>query len=310
LARLVHAVCSIVAAFALATLLVRPATADMPLYRGLGAMPAVPPRAERPPFRAVSSPIQHVVFVIQENRSFNFMFMGYKGARTQNWGFNSQHQKIALHPQTLSTNWGIDHSLAGYLAECNGTGSLSGADCRMDGWNKVEVCCGEPLNAPYAYAIRSEVQPYWTMASQYVLADNMFQSNLDGSFVAHQFAIAAYASETVNFPGGAWGCPGGKTDMVPTILQNRSLGATVVPCFDNPTIGSEADAAGVTWRFYTGTPAGNGGIWSAYQAIRPIYEGKDWRTDVVPSQSQFLSDVAKGKLAKILDHADLDELGP
>ena len=93
--------------------------------------------------------------------------------------------------------------------------------------------------------------------------------------------------------------PGGKTDMVPTILQNRSLGATLVPCFDNPTIGSEADAAGLTWRFYTGTPAGNGGIWSAYQAIRPIYEGKDWRTDVVPSQSQFLSDVAKGKLAKI-----------
>jgi phospholipase C len=298
--RFVPAARPIVAALALAILLAGPAGAGAPLHRApVATTPASLSTAVRPPFRAVTSPIQHVVFVIQENRSFNFMFNGYKGARTQNWGYNSQHQKITLHTQTLATSWEIDHSLAGYLTECDGTGSLPGTNCKMDGWDKVQVCCNQPQDAAYSYAIRSEVQPYWTMASQYVLADHLFQSNLDGSFVAHQFAIAAYASQTVNYPGGAWGCPGGKNDMVPTITAERAIGPNVVTCFDNPTIGSEADAAGLTWRFYTGTPAGNGGIWSAYQAIEPIYKGKDWRTDVVPTQSQFLSDVAKGKLANI-----------
>ena len=44
------------------------------------------------------------------------------------------------------------------------------------------------------------------MAHEWVLADRMFQSQLDESFVAHQYVIAAQAQSSVNLPYGPWGC--------------------------------------------------------------------------------------------------------
>jgi phospholipase C len=262
-----------------------------------GASAALLPRATFAHVPAVhrslaSGKIQHVVFVIQENRSFNYLFKGFPGALTQNYGLDANGKKIPLHAETLATNWDIDHSLAAFLAAYD--------DGKMDGWNAEPSCCGAvPKNFAYAYAPRSEIMPYWTMAKQYVLADHMFQSNLDGSFVAHQYAIAAYANHTVNFTTGPWGCGGGPSDQVATITKTRTIGPSVRPCFDNQTLGDEADAAGVSWRYYADHKDASAFIWSAYQAIRHIYHGPDWKRDVVSPSAQFLTDVAGGKLAQI-----------
>ncbi len=53
-------------------------------------------------------------------------------------------------------------------------------------------------------------KPYFDMAQEWVLADRMFQSQLDESFVAHQYVIAAQAAWSVNLPLAAWGCFKGK----------------------------------------------------------------------------------------------------
>ncbi len=112
--------------------------------------------------------------------------------------------------------------------------------------------------------------------------------------------------------------PGGSHDTVQTLTQQRTYGPNIVTCFNDPTIGSEADTAGLSWRFYTGSPRRNGGIWSAYQAIQPIYNSGDWGNDVIPSQSQFISDIGSGKLANITwitptwsnsDHGGMDSTG-
>src|SRR5579862_208268 len=237
-----------------------------------GSAPIVPSSAGRatahePAVSGRQGKIQHVVFIIQENRSFNYLFRNYPNAVTADYGYDETGKKIHLHPQTMSTSWDIDHSLTAFLAVYD--------NGKIDGWNAQNACCGAniPKNFAYAYAPADEVRPYWNLAGQYVLADNMFQSNIDGSFVSHQYAIGAYANHTVDFTSGLWGCPGGPADQIPTITQQRTYGPNVVPCFDNMTIGDEADAAGVTWRFYAGTPDGDGGIWSSYQAINHIYNG-------------------------------------
>ena len=241
---------------------------------------------------AAASKIQHVVFIIQENRSFNFMFNGYPGALTKNYGYDTSGKKVFLHPEELNTDWDIDHSLTAFLAVVD--------NGKYDGWNNQNACCNRiPKNFAYAYAKRHEVLPYWRMAESYVLADHMFQSNLDGSFVAHQYAIAGYASSAVDFTTGAWGCSGGSDDTVLTITQQRTYGPSITPCFDNPTIGDEADAAGVSWRYYAAQLETDGGIWSAYQAINHIYNGSDWSKNVISPASQFLTDVAGGTLANI-----------
>jgi phospholipase C len=138
------------------------------------------------------------------------------------------------------------------------------------------------------------------MAHQYVLADRMFQSNIDGSFVAHQYAIAAYADRTVQLPTGlSWGCPGGPSDTILTLNNDRSYGPSVPACFDNQTLGDELDAAGLSWRYYASKLNTQGDVWSAYQAINHIYNGPDWGADVVSPQSQFLNDIGNGQLAAV-----------
>ncbi len=144
-----------------------------------------------------------------------------------------------------------------------------------------------------------QIYQYWAMAKQYVLADDMFQSNLDGSFVAHQYAIAAFANHSVNLPSSWWGCPGGKLSTVPILNQDRTIGSQEPTCWDVPTIADEADAAGVSWRYYTYQPMADGGLWSAYQNIKHIYTGSDWTSDVVTPASQFFTDIGSGELAGV-----------
>jgi len=263
------------------------------------------PGAEGPPamLRAVvrggSSPIQHVIFIVQENRSFNNLFMGYPGAKTQNYGYDTNGDKIALHSQDLAQSWDINHFSPAFFAACDAQKNLPGTHCKMDGWNNEVAGFGSPANYAYAYVPRAQIEPYWTMAKQYVLADHMFASSLDGSFIAHQYVVAAYASHAVDSPESDWGCEGGSQDTIPTLTAKRTYGSSIVACFDNPTIGTEADTAGVSWRFYAGTIYGDGGLWSSYQADSEVFNGPDWTTDVISPPSQFLTDIGAGQLANV-----------
>jgi phospholipase C len=272
------------------------------------------------PNAATASPIQHVVFIVQENRSFNNLFLGFPNALTQDYGYNEKGQQIVLHAQTLKTHWDLPHFSYSFFVDCDGQGKLPGTDCKMDGWNDQKGSFMQPANAAYAYVPRREIKPYWMMAQQYVLADNMFASQLDGSFIAHQFAVAAYASRSVNSPGGNWGCEGGKYDDIQTLTDKRTFGKSINVCYNNPTIGINADRSKLSWRFYAGQIYGDGGIWSSYQSDHAVYYGPDWKTDVINPPAQVLSDIAAGKLANITwitptyetsDHAGMwAHLGP
>jgi phospholipase C len=242
--------------------------------------------------------IQHVVIVIQENRSFDDMFQGYPGANTASSGLNSKGQTIALQPVPLQKQYDIDHRSDAFFEACDGTGSLPGTDCKMDGFD-LEGSTANFANSQYAYVPQHESKPYFDMAKEFALADNMFSSQLDESFVAHQYLIAAQAHHGVNVPNaGQWGCDGGKQDRVQTLLENRTYGTSQVACFNYQTLGDELDAAGLTWRFYTGAINGDGGIYSAYQAVKHIRYGADW-SNVITPQSQFLNDVQDGTLANV-----------
>ncbi|MFY9738062.1 MAG: hypothetical protein WAK11_03320, partial [Candidatus Cybelea sp.] len=54
--------------------------------------------------------IRHVVYIVQENRSFNDLFMGYPGAETVTSGKDSLGETVPLQPVSLTTSYEIDHS--------------------------------------------------------------------------------------------------------------------------------------------------------------------------------------------------------
>jgi phospholipase C len=269
-------------------------------------------------YGAADGKIKHIIIVIQENRSFNNLFYGYPGARTVKYGYNSVNQKVVLKPIGLETKWDEEHNSSSFLKACNGVGSIPGTDCRMNGFDK-EKCNPGPLQGrcprskylAYAYVPRAEVQPYFDMASQYVLADQFFASDFDtSSFIAHQYMITGVNPEdTVDYPVSAWGCPGGPKpyDKIGQLLKFRGFSRTTIsPCWDVPTLADELDHAGLLWAFYAVTVKsvgsfptcgsgpdnryGRSGIWSAYQAIKHICFGPDWN-NVFSPPAQFLVDI-------------------
>jgi phospholipase C len=132
--------------------------------------------------------IKHIVYIVQENRSFDNLFQGYPGADTVSSGKNSKGQTITLQPVSLKTEYIIDHSAMAMFSACDGTGKLPGTQCRMDGFDKELAIMGPP-NPQYVYVPHRDSKPYFDMAHEGVLADRMFQSQLDDSFVAHQSAL-------------------------------------------------------------------------------------------------------------------------
>jgi phospholipase C len=275
------------------------------------------------------SKIQHVVIIIQENRSFNNLFYGYPGARTAKYGHDSKGRKIELKPIGLATSWDLEHNPNGFIAACRGTGKLPGTQCRMNGFDREKWTCDTPKHPkcpieypPYAFVPHEEIKPYFEMAHQYVLADEMFASNFDStSFMSHQYIIAGVNPEaSIGIPDGAWGCPGGTADRISVLGSNRTWPVgSVRPCWDETTLGDELHQAGLSWSFYA-TPLGdannktcghsganadgggtsNGrGIWSAYQTIANICYGPAWNAHIMSPPSRFLNDIGRGKLSNV-----------
>ncbi|MBV8066646.1 MAG: hypothetical protein JO113_01615 [Candidatus Eremiobacteraeota bacterium] len=257
-----------------------------------------------------SGQIQHVVILIQENRSFNNLFMGYPGATTQNYGELSNGNTVSLEPVPFEETWDLEHDSSGFYAACNGMGKVKGTNCQMNGFNREWLTCGTKPNEPpcpykysmYAYVPQSETGPLWSIAQQYVLADQMYASNFDASsFVSHQYIIAAQAESSVNFPLSLWGCPGGAGDTISEVFPPRKINPhkREVVCWDPTTLADELDAAGISWAFYAQAPGQGSGLWNGYQAINHIYNGPDWSKDVFSSQNQFFTDVTNGNLRAV-----------
>jgi len=240
---------------------------------------------------ASSGKIQHVVIIVQENRSFDNMFQGYPGADTVSSGENSLGQTIKLVPIPLERQYIIDHSFAAHEAAYD--------NGKMDGFD-LEESSGGPTNPEYVYVPHSESKPYFDIAHEFVLGDRMFTSHVDESFVSHQYIIAGQAHRAVDLPGWPWGCGGGKFDTVETLTNKRTYGKSESACFDYQTLGDELDGKGLTWRFYTSQiGGGDGEEWSGYQAVRHIRYGPDWAKDIISPQSQFLTDVPAGTLSTV-----------
>jgi phospholipase C len=130
----------------------------------------------------------------------------------------------------------------------------------------------------------------------------MYASNFDGSsFISHQYIISAQAEHAVNYPYGDWGCPGGSGDEVAEVGPDRQVPYSYeVVCWNPTTLGDERDGAGISWAYYAVSYGSNyPGIWSAYQAIQHIYEGADWKKDVISPPSQVLTDAANGNLRTV-----------
>ena len=248
--------------------------------------------------------IQHVIVIVQENRTPDNLFQGLPGADIASSGLNSKGVTVTLVPRPLAGHYDLDHSHAGFLTEYAG-----GA---MNGWDLEKMTCAgtcKPLTA-FAYVPKSETKPYFTMASTYTFGDKTFQDNQGPSFPAHQFIIAGTSTDKVGSPllaaenlfyhTGTWvtgancgGSPLNKVTMIDPMTGAET--ATRPPCFEHPTIMDLLDAKSISWRYYNSV---SGGYWSGPDAIKHMRFGPQWKNVIVP-ETTILTDIKAGTLAQV-----------
>jgi phospholipase C len=287
--------------------------------------PGSTPTPHATPTATPSTSIEHVVIIVQENRTPDNLFHGLAGADIANSGLDTSGDSITLQPVPLANTYDLDHAHAGFLDMYR--------DGKMDGANTVPVTCGTSCpysNPQYGYVPASDNAPYMQMARQYTFADRMFQTNEGPSYPAHQFIFSGTSepqtgsdllvSENPTKSGvpanSTVGCLSTERAPVQVIDPAGSEAQTVPSCFEHQTLTDLLDAKGVSWRYYA---PGTTGIWVAPNSIEHIQAGPDW-ANVVSPQTQVLNDVQNGALAQVSwvtptaeesDHADInDGTGP
>jgi len=252
------------------------------------------------PTPAGASPIQHVVIVLQENRTLENVFHGYPGAHTVNAGLDHNGNSVPLVQRNFMQSWDPSHHYADWNTEYNG-GGMNGFD--LDG---LDYGSGAPADFAYTYAVQSQVQPYWDMASQGVLADNFFVDHRSESFPGHLYPIAGasgpitpaqpdyYASEDPS--DGTCDHPG--TAAAINIITGVEDG-TFTSCFDFQTMADLLVAQGKTWRYYVDAASKDTSYVSAYATIKHIRNSKSQWANVVTPATQVYADAENGTLANV-----------
>jgi phospholipase C len=251
------------------------------------------PRLASPLHRAMEPPaglIQHVVILIQENRSFDDLFNGYPGADTVSVG-SIHGSPVPLQQMPLEAPGDPSHSHGAFMLDLDG-GAMDGFD--DEAWPRSMM----PPNAPYSVVPQSETAPLWSIAQQYVIADRMFASNSGPSYPAHQYLIAGESAMADENPDSlvAWGCDSPPRVTVRLLDAHGKEVPGPFPCFDYATLADEMSARSVGWNFYTGKMLS---IWNAFDAISHIRYGPAWTTNFRTPPSAFMTDVHAGILAPV-----------
>jgi phospholipase C len=235
--------------------------------------------------------IQHIVFIIKENRSFDNYFGTFPGADGATSGTISTGQTIPLgHSPDLMTR-----------DPCHGWGcaiqAIDGG--KMDKFDLIGLCNVNGDYLCYTQLRQQDIPNYFAYASNFVLADHTFSSLHGPSFPNHLYTVAAQSGGAKDNPsqGNVWGCDSDSGATVP-VLGSDGTTTLEFPCFDFETLADSLENASITWKYYAPSQGQPGYIWSILDAIKHIRESSLWTDDVVP-YTQFASDAQNGQLPAV-----------
>jgi phospholipase C len=270
----------------------------------VAGVPSVPGLS--PASGSTSTYIQHIVIMVQENRSFNDLFATFPGADGATEGLMktpSGDQYIQLTDAPLdSLNLGHQH-LAFEHEYDHG---------KLDGFNNIAMAYhrgqrGPAGTYPYRYVDPYDIPEYWSIANQYVLGDHMFSTQSSDSFTAHQDLIAGgtpvgdKGDNVIDFPvPSSWGCdvsPPGTTTSLITPTGKYLKGKGPFPCFQYSTIRDLLDAKYLSWLYFTNES--KVGVWNPFEAIQAVRDGPEWATNIVQPQSRIFDAISHGKLPAV-----------
>src|SRR6266850_8585693 len=165
---------------------------------------SAPPSASSPP--GAIHKIQHVVIIMQENRSFDSYFGTFPGAD----GIPMQDGVPTVCVPDPKSNTCVrpyhdpkDRNAGGPHAAKNVAADIDGG--KMDGFVEeaqaarrhcrnpdIPACTKDGGTDVMGYHDAREIPNYWTYAQQFVLQDRMFEPSASWSLPAHLFMVSAW----------------------------------------------------------------------------------------------------------------------
>jgi phospholipase C len=242
------------------------------------------------PASARITAFQHIILVIQENRTPDNMFQGLckptptnptpcsiqpgpgqYNIETPSVGWLDKTSKTGTttpHADPFGLGYDVGHGHRDFVEMCDM--NASGA-CAMDGaalvrcHPKAQPCPHE--RAAYGFVDNSTragkpLQPYLDIVAAYGWGNYMFQTSQGTSYAAHQFLFGATSATSAHddhrgiFANGdkqgglAVGCTAPPTTSVDLINPQGVEFKRTWPCFEHLTLADLLDARDVTWRYY------------------------------------------------------------
>jgi len=275
--------------------------------------------------------LQHVIFIIQENHSFDNYFGAFPGVNGLNnapycckWNLNSRFSNITqpFHlnvtqpvyivgdelppgvsdpddfdlPQSNSTTpfhlpseslQDLDHSWR--------TAHAAYDDGRMDGF-----VAAERSSVTMGYYDGTDIPYYYDYASNYVIDDNFFSSEMGPSLPNHLYIVSGKnGPATSTHPTGSW------IDSSGHVFNNPSLPAAQWQpgiSFTWATMAQELTLANVSWTWYNGRNHYDptfADIWDVLPLFSYFQNNVNVLNQHVEPTSSFASDVKDGKLPAV-----------
>ena len=277
-----------------------------------------------------ASHFDHVLILIQENRTPDNLFQGLCGSNQefcpqpyniQDYGIDKSGAKVPLVEVPLAVPFDLGHQHAAFVRTCH-VDPLNNT-CRMDRAEETDPRCAA-TKCSFGYVRAGDVAPYLTMAQQYGFANYMFQSNQGPSAPAHAFLFAGTsAANEADDAAGIFvadnpACPKGCVATLNSVYWMISpasapalykvLNSTPGQfCFSHPTLVTllENHTPPLTWKYYTPGPYN---IWTAPNWIREICEpdasytrctGTRWKTNLDMKPTDVLQDLQNCALPNV-----------
>jgi phospholipase C len=164
--------------------------------------------------------IQHVVVIMQENRTFDTYFGTYPGAAGIPHGVcvpdPVNKNCVAPFHNPADRNFGGPHGTESSINDING-GKMDGFIAVAENGQKCSTI--EPQCSPckeqkgacidvMGYHDAREIPNYWTYAQNYVLQDNMFAPGASWSLPAHLFMVSGWSASCPNGDPNPMDCVG------------------------------------------------------------------------------------------------------
>jgi phospholipase C len=253
--------------------------------------------------------IKHILFLVKENRSFDHMFGRFPGAEGVTYGETCDEKRIPLK-RAPDRAGDPDHSFVAGLTAINGG--------KMNCFDRLRN--GTELQG-YVQYHEEDIPNYWAYAKHFTLADYFFSSIYGPTGVEHLWIVSGQSDRFVDHerPGQfgtgpareyceddkerAWSfkklSPAERDhafelEYRPQIVKLvRRYWMERWPCTDIKILPDLLEANGISWKYYQPEVP----LRQILRMIRHVRFGPMW--EKVVSQSEFLGDVANGRLSEV-----------